>query len=78
MTYELWDTETGNLVESFGDELHALRAARELIDLNADVYPAMLTLLSVGERGELATIAEGDDLGARARSMPDEGARRSR
>jgi hypothetical protein len=78
MTYELWDTETGNLVESFTDELDALRAARELIGLNADVYPAMLTLLSVGERGELCTIAEGEDLGARAGLVPDEGARRSR
>jgi hypothetical protein len=78
MTYELWDTETGNLVEAFSDEHDALRAARELITLNEDVYPAMLTLLSVGERGELATVAEGPALGALAQSAPGEDERRSR
>ena len=78
MTYELWDTETGNLVEAFDDEPGALRAARELIVLNEDVYPAMLTLLSVDRCGELATIAEGTALGALARSVPDEEERRSR
>lgn len=66
MSYELWDTETGNLVEAFEDESAALSATRELIALNADVYPAMLTLLAVGERGELHTIAAGDDLGVLA------------
>jgi hypothetical protein len=78
MAYGLWDTETGNLVEAFDDEIDALRAARDLIVLNRDVYPAMLTLLSVSERGELATIAEGTALGALVRSAPDEDERRSR
>jgi hypothetical protein len=78
MTYELWDTETGNLVEAFDNEATALAAAGELIALNADVYPAMLTLLSVDERGALDTIASGDSLGALVRLLPDEGARRSR
>lgn len=55
MSYELWDTETGNLVEAFEDEPSALRAARELIALNSDVYPEMLTLLAVSQRGERAT-----------------------
>ena len=78
MSYELWDTETGNLVEAFDNEADALGAARELIGLNADVYPEMLTLLSVDERGELATVAAGDDLGALVQSTPDGGARYSR
>ena len=78
MSYELWDTETGNLVEAFDNETDALRAARDLIGLNADVYPAMLTLLSVDERGELATVAAGDDLGTLAQAAPDGGARYSR
>ena len=75
MSYELWDTETGNLVEAFEDESSALRAARELIALNADVYPDMLALLAVGERGELETVAAGDALGVLAASMADGGAR---
>ncbi len=78
MTYELWDTETGNLVESFGDDGEALRAAGELIALNPDVYPAALTLLSVDERGELGTVASGDALGTLAASPAHEGERRSR
>ena len=78
MSYELWGTETGNLVEAFNNEADALGAARELIGLNADVYPEMLTLLSVDERGELATVAAGDDLGALVQSTPDGGARYSR
>jgi hypothetical protein len=78
MSYELWDTETGNLVEAFDSEMDAVSAARELIGLNTDVYPAMLTLLSVNERGELTTVAAGDDLGVLVRSTPDSEARHSR
>jgi hypothetical protein len=78
MSYELWDTETGNLVEAFDTETDALSAARELIGLNADVYPAMLTRLAVDDRGELATVAAGDDLGVLVQSTPDGGARYSR
>jgi len=77
MTYELWDIETGNLVEAFADEAAALSATRELIALNADVYPAMLTLLAVDERGELATVATGADLGALVASASSRGERRS-
>ena len=77
MSYELWDIETGKLVEAFEDESSALRAARELIALNSDVYPEMLTLLAVSQRGELATVAAGDALGVLAASVADGGARRS-
>ena len=66
MSYELWDTDTGNLVEAFEDEMSALIAARELIAINSDVYPAMLTLLAISNQGDLSTIASGDVLGARA------------
>lgn len=76
MTYELWDTETGNLVEAFADEATALHAARELIELNPDVYPSLLTLLSVGTNGELETVASGDALGALAASRPNTPLRR--
>ena len=71
MTYELWDTETGNLVEAFDDEAAALHAARELIALNPDVYPSLMTLLSVGTQGELETVATGEVLGALAASLSD-------
>lgn len=71
MTYELWDTETGNLVEAIADEATALQAAPELIALNPDAYPSLLTLLSIGANGELGTVASGDALGALAMSLPD-------
>jgi hypothetical protein len=78
MSFELWDTDTGNLIEAFDDEVSALIAARELIGLNADVYPTMLTLLAVDERGELSTVASGDDLGARANAATSRDRRLSR
>ncbi|MFN8522626.1 MAG: hypothetical protein U0821_05905 [Chloroflexota bacterium] len=37
VNYELWDTETGNLVEALPSEADALLAARELVAMNADV-----------------------------------------
>ena len=76
MTYELWDTETGNLVEAFEDEATALHAVRELIALNPGAYPSLLTLLSVGTNGQLETVASGDALGALAASLPDTPSRR--
>jgi hypothetical protein len=76
MTYELWDTETGNLVEAFDDEVTALNAARELIALNPDAYPSLLTLLSVGANGELETVASGGEIGVLAASLPDTPSRR--
>jgi hypothetical protein len=76
MTYELWDTETGNLVEAFEDEAAALGAARELIALNPEAYPALLTLLSVADTGDLATVASGDALAILAARLPNEPSRR--
>ena len=76
MTYELWDTETGNLVEAFEDEASAVHAARELIALNPDAYPSLLTLLSIGTNGELETVASGDALGALVANVPSSTSRR--
>lgn len=78
MSYELWDTETGNLVDAFDNDAEALRAAGELMTLNPDVYPEMLTLLSVSDRGELATVAAGGELGTLVQSALDGGVRRTR
>ena len=44
MPYELWDTETRNIVNTFESEAEALQAARELIALNSPVYPGALAL----------------------------------
>ncbi len=66
MGYELWDTETGNLVEAFDTQVDALVAADEVIAANAPAYPAALTLLRAGADGSLTTVAEGETLAALA------------
>jgi hypothetical protein len=66
MGYELWDTDTGNLVETFDSEVDALLATREWIGANASVYPVALTLLRVEEDGSLTTVVEGEALAALA------------
>ncbi len=67
MSYELWDTETRNLVETFDTEDEALAAVRELVAVNADVYPAALALALEDDEGETTVIARGQQLAARAR-----------
>ena len=78
MSYELWDTDTGSLVEAFDDQTAALTAARELIAVNDDVYPSMLTLLAVDEGGNLRTVASGETLERMAASDSSPGDRLSR
>lgn len=67
MSYELWDTETRNLVETFETEDEALAAVRDLVAVNADVYPAALALALEDDAGETTVIARGQQLAARAR-----------
>jgi hypothetical protein len=67
MGYELWDTETRNIVETFESEAEALQAARELIVVNAQAYPGALALVFEDDEGETTLIARGTGLAARAR-----------
>jgi hypothetical protein len=67
MSYELWDTETRNIVETFESEADALQAARELIAVNAPAYPGALALVFEGDEGETTLIARGAGLASRAR-----------
>ena len=67
MSYELWDTQTRNLVETFETEEEALAAVRALVMVNAEVYPAALALALEDDNGETTLIAQGQQLGARAR-----------
>ena len=62
MAYELWDTETRNIVDTFESEREAREAARELIALNPQAYPGALALVFEDEKGETARVATGDDL----------------
>ena len=67
MSYELWDTETRNIVETFESEAEALEATRQLIAVNTTVYPDALALVFEDDEGETKLIARGAGLGSRAR-----------
>ena len=67
MGYELWDTDTRNIVETFESEAEALQAARELIVVNAQAYPGALALVFEDDEGETTLIARGAGLATRAR-----------
>jgi hypothetical protein len=61
MAYELWDTETRNIVNTFESECEAREAARELIAVNPGVYPGALVLLLEDESGETTMVASGSE-----------------
>ncbi len=61
--YELWDTESRNLLYDFDTEAEALEAAGELIDLNRSSYPGTLALVRVDASGRSTTLALGEALG---------------
>ena len=69
MWYELWDTESGNLVEDFGDETEALAAARELIALNGPAYPNALALARRDDNGKATWLAYGPELASLAQNV---------
>jgi hypothetical protein len=67
MSYELWDTETRNIVETFESEVDALDAVRQLIAVNRSVYPDALALVHEDDDGDTTLIARGAALEARSR-----------
>ena len=66
MAYELWDTDTRNIINTFEDGADALQAARELIEINSSAYPGALALVFEQDDGETTLIARGPELGERA------------
>ena len=61
-TFELWNTESGNLLGSFANEELALTAVREAIRRNGEGYGEMLVLGSESSRGNSKVIASGRQL----------------
>ena len=66
MTYDLWDVESGNIVNTFETEREALDVVRTLLDLNGPEYARSLSLGFEGDDGSMRIIAEGEDLASRA------------
>lgn len=52
MRHELWDVETGNLIEHFKSEREALEAVRELLIVNGPRYLDALALGTVPGEGD--------------------------
>jgi hypothetical protein len=67
MSYELWDTETRNIIDDFESEDDALKAAQDLVALNPAVYPHSLALVFEDDDGESTLIARGAGLAMRTR-----------
>ena len=62
MHYELWDTESGNLLDDFETQAEAVGSARSLIGLNGAGAMAAVALVRVDDSGRAATIASGPRL----------------
>jgi hypothetical protein len=66
--YELWDTESRNLLDDFDTEADALRAVASLVALNGPSCTNALALTLVRRDGRMTTLAMGDTLAALAAS----------
>jgi hypothetical protein len=63
--YDLWDIESGNIINTYRTEAEALAAVRDLLAVNDPSYAEALSLgFEQGDQQEL--IAEGAALAARA------------
>ena len=66
MTYELWDTETRNIVGAYVSEEDALVVVREAIGAHGTRYADTLALVHEDARGAVQTLAVGAALAERA------------
>ena len=68
MIYELWETETGNLIGTYETEQDALSLVRDAIQSYGAQYVDSFLLGCEDEEGYSTLIAEGHDLAERALS----------
>ncbi len=68
MHFELWDVESGNLLDDFDAEADALLAIGSLLANNEPDMAEELMLLRVGGQDGGGIIASGPDLARRARA----------
>jgi hypothetical protein len=68
MIYALWDTETNNLVDEYGDIEQALMLVRNGIERNGPQDTDGLLLQEETEHGDVRPIAFGQQLAALART----------
>lgn len=75
--FELWDTQTRNLIEDFGTLDEAVSTSRQLVALNQGHYPKHLALAQVNEDGSTTWLATGPALLSMFDSGPDAATRRA-
>ncbi len=68
MFYELWDIESGNIVNTYDTKEEALTVVRGLLALNGPEYADALSLSFEDNDEESTLVAEGPDLAQRAAS----------
>ncbi len=73
MSYELWDSASGNLVHEYGTEAEALDVVADLVSRYRSRRGKQLTWLSLhgpDANGTFRVLARGPDLVARALARP--------
>ena len=68
MGYEIWETQTGNLVASFSHEGDALSLVRDAMREHGQDYALNLALLREDAAGNIAAVAQAGELIERAQS----------
>ncbi len=66
MIYDLWDVESGNIVNTYETERDARTVVRQLLELNGRQYAQALSLGFENDDGSMGIVAEGEQLLARA------------
>jgi hypothetical protein len=66
IVFELWDTETANLVGAYETEEEALAVVRRAMATHGEQYASGLALLKDDDGEEMETLAVGSALAARA------------
>lgn len=67
-SYEIWDTETGNIIGAWGTQAQALDVVRDAAQRNGESAIDDLALILEVEDGESRLIAEGSALLALSRT----------
>jgi hypothetical protein len=66
--YDLWDSETGNIIAVFDTKAEALSVVREALSRHGEEYVESLLLGQEDSRGHTSPLAQGKDLVRLARS----------
>jgi hypothetical protein len=68
VTYDLWDSQTGNIIATFQTKAEALSVVREALSRHGEDYVESLLFGQEDSRGRTKPIAEGKELVSLART----------